>query len=57
MFEWLGQNYSERIKSHLQDAIDYGDMTEMEAQLIYEVMMQKWMDGYGDYCYDVKGDR
>lgn len=57
MFEWLGKNYSERIKSHLQDAIDYGDMTEMEAQLIYETMMQKWMDGYGDYSYDAKGDR
>lgn len=57
MFEWLSKNYAEAVESHLQDIIDDGYMTEIEAQVIYEAMMQRWIDGYGDYCYDAKGDR
>lgn len=69
-YKWLRQNYEAKLCEQLRDAIDYGEMTEDEAdpefdQLIGELkadlefdrLIEEWEAGYGDYVYDTRGDR
>ena len=57
MYNWLRQNYIERINKHLQNAIDDGEMTEEEASIVFNNMITEWENSYGEYMYDMKGDR
>ena len=57
MYNWLRQTYENRIVEELRDAVDWGEMTEDEADQKYDELMEDWDAGYGDYMYDLKGDR
>ena len=57
MYKWLHQNYEARIAEKLRDAVDYGEMTEDEADILFDKLVKEWEDGYGDYMYDMIGDR
>lgn len=53
---WLRQNYETKLANQLRDEVDYGIMTENEADLIFDKEMEKWEASYGDYLYDIKED-
>ena len=57
MYKWLHQNYEARIAEKLRDAVDYDEMTEDEADILFDKLVKEWEDGYGDYMYDMIGDR
>lgn len=56
-YKWLRQNYEAKICEQLRDAVDYGEMTEDEADLEFDRLIEEWEAGYGDEAYDAKGDR
>lgn len=56
-YKWLRQNYEAKICEQLRDAVDYGEMTEDEADLEFDRLVEEWEAGYGDYMYDLRNDR
>ena len=56
-YKWLRQNYEAKICEQLRDAVDYGEMTEDEADLEFDRLIEEWEAGYGDEAYDARGDR
>lgn len=56
-YKWLRQKYEAKICEQLRDAVDYGEMTEDEADLEFNRLIEEWEAEYGDYIYDAKGDR
>ena len=56
-YKWLRQNYEAKIAEKLRDAVDYGEITEDEADLLFDKLIQEWEDGYSDAIYDIKNNR
>ena len=57
MYKWMRQQYIWKIESQLQDAIDNDEIDEDDATAIAEKLVEDWEAGYGDYMYDMMGDR
>lgn len=57
IYNWLQRRYENHIVEELRDAVDWGKMTEDEANLLFDKLMEEWEAEYGDYMYDLKGDR
>lgn len=57
MYKWLRQKYEAQIAEELRDAVDFGEMTEDEADLEFNKRVEEWEAGYGDYMYDLMNDR
>ncbi len=57
MYNWEKHRYEKDLYEELEDAIYAGELTEGEANLIFIERMLEWEAGYGDYLYDIRGDR
>lgn len=57
MYDWLRQRYENQLINELQNKIDFENMNEVEADIVFNQKMEEWEAGYGDYTYDAKGDR
>ena len=57
MYKWLRQSYEAKIAEQLRDAVDYGEMTEDEANLLFDRLVEEWEANYGDSMYDIINDR
>lgn len=56
-YKWLRQRYEAQLAEELRDKIDFENMSEDEADMIFDQKMEEWEAEYGDYMYDAKGDR
>lgn len=56
-YKWLRQNYEAKLCEELRDAVDYGEMSEDEADREFDKRVEEWEAEYGDCQYDSKGDR
>lgn len=56
-YNWMRQRYETQLANELRDKIDFEDMSEDEADRIFDEKMEEWEAGYGDYMYDLMGDR
>lgn len=56
-YDWLRQMYEAKLANELRDKIDFEDMSEDEADVIFNEKIEEWEAEYGDYMYDAKGDR
>ena len=57
MYNWLKQKYKTEVREELDYKLDFGEITEEEADNIFRKKMEEWNDGYGDYMYDIKRNR
>lgn len=57
MYKWMRQTYIAKLQKELEEAIEDEKITEEEAETIFNRELDAWNDGYGDYMYDLKGDR
>ena len=57
IYDWLRQRYETKLTNELGDKIDFEDISEDEADVIFNEKIEEWEAGYGDYMYDAKGDR
>lgn len=57
MYDWLRQRYENQLINELQNKIDFENMNEGEADIVFNQKMEEWEAEYGDYTYDAKGDR
>ena len=56
MYNWLRSNYIDQISANLEEKVEYGELTPLEAEFIFQDMMEDWDAGYGDAMYDIRGD-
>ena len=57
MYNWLKQKYETEVREELDYKLDFGEITEEEADIIFRKKMEEWRGGYGDALYDLKGNR
>ena len=57
MYNRLRQEYIWKIESQLQKAIEDDEIDEGDAAAIAEKLIEDWEAGYGNYTYDMMGDR
>lgn len=57
MYNWLRSNYIDQISADLEEKVEQEELTSLEAEFIFQDMMEDWEAGYGDTMYDAKGDR
>ena len=49
VYKWLRQRYEAQLAEELRDKIDFENMSEDEADMIFDQKMEEWEVEYGDY--------
>lgn len=49
--------FKNKLKAEIEDMVENGNIDPDTAGDYYVEKMQEWEDGYGDYLYDMMGDR
>ena len=57
MYNWLRRRYIAQLEVEIEDMIENENIDPDIAENYFIEKLQEWEDGYGDYMYDLKGDR
>ena len=57
MYNWLRRKYIAQLETEIEDMIENENIDPDVAENYFIEKLQEWEDGYGDYMYDLKGDR
>lgn len=56
-YDWMRERYEIQLADKLQNKIDFGEISDYEASIIFNREIEEWEAGYSDYMYDLIGDR
>ena len=56
-YNWLRHRYMNQLEEEIEFMIEEDNIDPDIAGDYYVEKMQEWEDGYGDYLYDMMGDR
>lgn len=57
MYNWLRDDYIDSFVQDLEEKIEDGQITEEEAEKLFNTRLEEQEAGYGDYMYDIMNDR
>lgn len=55
--KWVRRMFKNKLEAEIEDMVENGNIDPDTAGDYYVEKMQEWEDGYGDYLYDMMGDR
>lgn len=56
-YDWLRRRYMNQLEEEIELMIEEGNVDPDTAGDYYVEKLQNWEDAYGDYMYDMMGDR
>ena len=57
MYNWLRRRYIAQLEKEVERMIEDENIDPDTAGDYFVEKLQEWEDGYGDYMYDLMGDR
>lgn len=56
-YDWLRQRYISQLEKEVEEMVEYDNVDPDTAGDYFLEKLEDWEYGYGDYMYDMMGDR